>query len=346
MNQVPNEVAAGPRPLVSVIVPSYNAARYIDGAVACVLAQTYPHLELIVVDDGSTDDTAQLVRSVTDPRVRLVQQANRGLAGARNAGIRAARGSLLAFLDADDRWRADKLSRHVQHLTACAEVGVSYSASALIDDDEQPLGLTQRPKTRNVSARDVFLRNPVGNGSAPVIRRRLFDEIGFANPLMPDEVWYFDESLRQSEDIECWMRIALSTTWRFEGLPEPLTLYRINGSGLSAHLDRQLATWEGMVERAARLDAAFVAHHVAAARGYQLRYLARRAVQLQDGRRALGLLWRALRSHPGMWREEPARTAVTLAAALLCACAPAPLYRWLESATRSIAGRLQQTAVS
>jgi glycosyltransferase involved in cell wall biosynthesis len=328
--------------LVSVIVPAYNASRFIDGAIDTVLAQKHRRFEMLIIDDGSTDDTAERVHRRHDPRIQLIQQANRGLAGARNTGIRAARGELLAFLDADDRWHPEKLSQHVAHLTSKPEVGVSYSASELIDDDEQPLGIRQQPKLSGVSARDVFLRNPVGNGSAPVIRREVMAKIGFASPHDPAETWYFDETLRQSEDIECWMRIALTTNWKFEGLAMPLTLYRVNAGGLSANLEKQLQTWEGMVERASRLNPEFVKSLVGAARAYQLRYLARRAVRLLDGKRALALMWRATRLHPGLWVEEPARSTLTLAAASFCWAVPKSVYEALEAAVRPWVGRCQK----
>ena len=103
-------------PTVSVIVPAYNAARFIEGAIDSVLAQSYTDFELLIVNDGSTDDTLARCERYSDPRIRIVKQDNRGLAGARNSGVREACGEYLAFLDADDLWRNDKLERHVEHL--------------------------------------------------------------------------------------------------------------------------------------------------------------------------------------------------------------------------------------
>jgi glycosyltransferase involved in cell wall biosynthesis len=330
-------------PLVSVVIPAYNAARYLTGSIPSVLAQTWTDFELIVVNDGSTDATEACVESFRDDRIRLVSQANRGLAGARNGGIRAARGEFIAFLDADDLWHPEKLARHVAHLQSQPSVGVSYSASAFMDDQGRDMHLMQSPKLKGVTPRDVFLRNPVGNGSAPVIRIQTLDGIAFASPTdTHGELWYFDERFRQSEDIECWLRIALCTRWRFEGLGEPLTRYRVNAGGLSAALDKQHATWEAAVEKARAIDPVFVAAHEHAARAYQLRYLARRALSMGEGPRGWALLRQALAMHPGMWREEPARTGITLAAAAAMHCLPKGVYAGLSARATRLVGWLQR----
>jgi glycosyltransferase involved in cell wall biosynthesis len=330
-------------PLVSVIVPAYNAARFLPESLPSVLAQTWADFELIVVNDGSTDATEACVESFDDARIRLVSQANRGLAGARNGGIRVARGAFIALLDADDLWHPEKLFRHVGHLRANPTVGVSYSASAFMDDDGRDMHLMQSPKLRGVTPRDVFLRNPVGNGSAPVIRRRVLDDIAFAAPTgVEGELWYFDERFRQSEDIECWLRIALSTHWAFEGLAEPLTRYRVNAGGLSAALDKQHATWEAAVKKARGMAPFFVARYEHQARAYQLRYLARRALSMRDPVRAARLLCRAMASFPGIWREEPARTGITLAAALALACLPRAAFDALSARASHLVGWLQR----
>jgi glycosyltransferase involved in cell wall biosynthesis len=330
-------------PSVSVVVPAYNAARYLDISIPSVLAQTWTDFELIVVDDGSTDATAEKVGGFQDPRVRLVSQVNRGLAGARNAGIRAARGEFIAFLDADDLWHPEKLARHVEHLRRRPLVGVSYSASAFIDELGHDLHLMQAPKLRGVRPRDVFLRNPVGNGSAPVIRRQTLHDIAFVSPReVTGEWWYFDERFRQSEDIECWLRIALTTCWEFEGLASPLTHYRVNAGGLSAALDKQHASWEAVVERARAIAPRFVARHEHQARAYQLRYLARRAVTMGDAAKALRLQARALRMFPAMLLREPARTLTTLGASLALACLPTRTQEWSFRLARVCVGAWQR----
>ena len=312
----------------SIIVPAFNVETTLGETLTSLLAQTHPNFEIVVVDDGSTDRTALIAaRFAGDPRVRLVRQANRGLAGARNSGIHAARGEVLGFCDADDLWHPEKLARHVAHLAAKPEVGVSYSGSALIDEASRPLRTAQRPRLTGVDASVVFKRNPIGNGSAPVIRRAVFDEIAYSPRQKPGHTWYFDETFRQSEDIECWLRIALTTAWRFEGVEGLLTRYRVNHGGLSANTGRQLAAWERMVAKLGPLNPAFFEVNTPAARAYQLRYLSRRAISDRNGTRALELVRGALASSRLPLLEEPGKTLVTLAAAVALRMAGGRAFR-------------------
>ncbi|TRD15329.1 glycosyltransferase family 2 protein [Palleronia caenipelagi] len=309
-------------PKASVIVPAFNAVSTIPETLASLQRQSFEDMEIIVVDDGSTDETADLVRSwQSDPRIRLVQQANRGLAGARNTGIAAARGIYLGLCDADDVWQPDKLMRHVRHLDARPHVGVSYSGSYLMDQNGRPISRTQTPRLRGITAAHVFKRNPVGNGSASVLRRRMLEAMAFRPKQEFVRDWYFDETFRQSEDIEFWLRITLRSDWGFEGVPGLLTGYRINTNGLSADTDRQFKSWCRMVDKLRPLDPYFFKRHEPAARAYQYRYLARRAVSGRDGARAFELMRKSLSSSLRPVLEEPIKTISTLLAAGIFAVA-------------------------
>lgn len=330
-------------PRVSVVVPLYQTERYIAEAVASVLAQTYTGFECLVIDDGSRDRGPDIARSFADPRVRVVPQANRGLAGARNTGIREAKGEFIAFLDADDRWAPEKLARHVALLDSDPAIGVTFSASRLIDDDGFPVGLTQSPARREFPSSYIFCRNPVGNGSAPVIRKAVFDDIAFFDAPLGRSCW-FDESFRQSEDIECWTRISATTPWKFAFLDAPLTDYRVNTAGLSANTGKQLETWQRFRAKvkgyAPELEAAFGD----IAEAYQLRYLARRAVRGSGPERpALGMMARAIRLSPRILTDEPARTLVTLAASLAQRVLPRAVFARCE--TLAMSGLSQMTGV-
>ena len=305
-------------PRVTIVVPAYNTARTLAATLSALLAQTFRDFEIVVVDDGSSDATAAIAKSfLSDPRVRLVQQLNRGLAGARNTGIAAGTGDLIGFCDADDLWEPTKLQAHVSHLDASPHVGVSYAGSSLIDDNGKLLKQAQRPRLTGIDATHILKRNPIGNGSAPVIRRAVFDAIAYRPVTETTRDWYFDETFRQSEDIECWMRIALTTDWQFEGVLGLLTRYRISAGGLSAATDRQLAAWEAMIVKLTLLDPALMTPLAPAARAYQLRYLARRAVSDGDGARAFQMMTRALRQSRQPLTEEPIKTITTAVAALV-----------------------------
>ena len=304
-------------PRVSVVMPVYNVQAYVAEAIGSVLAQSFTDFELLIVDDGGADASMEICRSFADPRIRILSQANRGLAGARNTGIAAARGEFIALLDSDDRWLTDKLTLHVIHLDSNPAIGVSFCPSRFIDEDGRPMRLVQRPKLEGVSAADVFCRNPVGNGSAPVLRRRALDTVAFRHPTEQRRTCWFDESLRQSEDIELWLRLAVTGGVHFGGIAPALTEYRVGRGGLSAQILRQYESWEGVVTRLSRHAPQFVAAHVDRARAYQLRYLARRAIQLGEPRMAVMMLRAALSSSPRPLLEEPVKSLITLAAALV-----------------------------
>lgn len=326
-------------PLVSVIVPVYNVEAYITATLQSVLAQTFTDFEVLVVNDGSGDRSMALVRQCTDPRLKIIHQENRGLAGARNTGIRYAQGQYLAFLDSDDLWLPEKLAKHVQHLQANPQVGVSFCRSSFIDDAGNPLGIHQMPKLTDITLEHLLCRNPISNGSVPVIRREVLAEIAFTqNRYGSVETFYFDEDFRSSEDIECWVRIMAQTDWQIEGIPDALTLYRVNNQGLSANVEKQFESWLRMLQKTAGYAPALVDQWGDKAKAYQYRYLARRAVRSQDIDRAFGLVVCALRTHWQIVIEEPRRTALTIAAVGLLKLLPRQFYQSLEAIAIKITG--------
>ena len=192
--------------LVSVIIPIYRVEKYIAATVESVLAQTYKNFELLIVDDGSPDKSVEICQQFTDSRIRIIRQENRGVAAARNTGIRHAKGDYLAFLDADDIWLPEKLEKHVEHLNNSPTVGVSFCRSAFIDQAGKRLGIYQITKLQEITPLDILCRTPVGNGSVPVIRRQTLEDIAFVDNLYGTaEKFYFDDDrlLHPSEDVEC-----------------------------------------------------------------------------------------------------------------------------------------------
>lgn len=319
-------------PLMSVVMPVYNVAAYVGAAIESVLAQSFADFELIIVDDGGSDASVDICRGFADPRIRIVGQPNRGLAGARNTGIAAARGKYIALLDADDRWDPRKLMLHMIHLEADASVDVSYSGSRMIDAAGRPLRTAMRPRLTGITPAHILKRNPVGNGSAAVIRRASLDRAAVAHPDDLGRLCWFDESFRQSEDIELWLRLAARHGCKFEGIAGLLTDYRIVGGGLSANIARQFDSWERAVAKARTYAPRLLARHYARARAYQLRYLARRAVQLGDASFAWTLGAEAVTTSPGLLLAEPVKTGVTLAAALAARLLSRDRFRRLAAA--------------
>lgn len=334
---------------ISVVIPVYNVEKYIVSAVQSVLAQTYSDFELLIVDDGSPDRSIDLCRQFSDPRIKLLRQANRGPAAARNLGIQHASGDYIAFLDGDDIWLPNKLEAHVAHLERCPQVGVSFCRSALINESGAALGIYQVvTKLTGITPLDLLCRTPISNGSVPVIRREVLEAIRYSLRHPREEVCYFnpDRQLHPSEDVECWLRIALKTDWMIEGIPEALTLYRVNSKGFSANLWKKLMSWEQMLTEAQQYGAENIRRCKAPAMAYQFRHLARRAVTLRDGPIAMSLIHAALTIYPCIAVEEPVRTLQTLLAAYLVRLLPRSFYQRFETTAMQFTGNQQRQRIS
>ena len=211
--------------MVSVVMPAFNTAVTVAEAMDSVLRQTHADLELIVVDDGSTDSTAERARSICDPRLTLLQIPNSGPAAARNRGIQAAQGDSIVFLDADDIWLPAKLE--IQ-LAALEERPAADAVYGFLDEVNAEGG-NRKPLTRQLAEgrilETLLVWNVVGNGSNLLVRRSAFDAVGG-----------FDESLGGAEDWELSARLA--SRCEFACVPQVLGLYRRLPNSLSSHLRR------------------------------------------------------------------------------------------------------------
>jgi glycosyltransferase involved in cell wall biosynthesis len=331
---------------VSVIIPVYKVEKYIADTVKSVLDQTYKNFELLIVDDGSPDRSIEICQQFADDRIQIIRQENRGVCAARNKGIRHSQGEYLAFLDADDLWLPEKLEKHVKHLENSPSVGVSFSCSAFIDQAGQPLGIYQTSKLEDITAPYILYRNPIGNGSTPVIRREVLEDIKFQDDLYGTmEDCYFDERLRHKEDVECWLRIALQTKWEIKGISEALTLYRVNSGGASANLHKQLEDLEKLLEKTRSYAPELVERWGNPARAYELRKLARWAVRLQAAPTAVEMAHRALSTYWRILLEEPRRTLLTLAAVYSLWLLPRPLYSQMENFALKMTGATQKRSI-
>ncbi len=228
-----------PNLTVSVVIPLYNGERYIAETLQSVLAQTFTDFEVLIIDDGSTDQSISICKSFNDDRIRYVHQTNRGLSGARNTGIHSAKGEYIAFIDADDLWSPKKLEMHLEHFRFLPKMGLSYSYSALIDESGRAYGAFLLSGRSPTTASHCFVRNPIGNGSNAVIRASVLKGSNWSSSEENTDLLVFDEELRQAEDFELWVRIAAAGNWELHCIPTPLTLYRINSSGLSSDVQVQ-----------------------------------------------------------------------------------------------------------
>jgi glycosyltransferase involved in cell wall biosynthesis len=226
-------------PLVSVIVPAFNSQQTINETLLSVRNQTHRNLEIIVVDDGSTDRTYQLSsdHSRVDSRVRVIRQPNAGVAAARNRGIEEAQAELIAPIDADDLWRPTKIARQVRALRAAgSEVKLVYTWSALIDKDSKVIDWGTHP----LFAGDVLLAlsrgNFVGNGSTALMQKSALKGLGG-----------YDASLRarQAQGCEDWsLFLQVAEGAHFAVVPDYLTGYRQDPKAMSRDIEQMLRSDE------------------------------------------------------------------------------------------------------
>ena len=290
-------MASSPR--VSVIIPTWNRRRQLEEAIASVLAQTYTDYEIVVVDDGSTDDTRAWIRGrYPEDRLVYLHQENRGSSSARNAGIRAARGELVAFLDSDDLWLPQKLERQIPLFDRNPAVGFVFCGSAQVD----ARGATSKSRIptgdfRGRAALAMIRRNMMPTPTV-VVRKRLALEAG---PMYED--------LRFGEDWNYWIRIAARCETDF--VPEVLVHFRDTPGGLSRlDFDAFRANTLGLFQGLYRdpQSAALLEPYRKEALSQAHSRIAEEA--LQRGRFDVARMesWRAIRTSPGnrdAWRFLP-----------------------------------------
>jgi glycosyltransferase involved in cell wall biosynthesis len=208
------------RPKVSVIIPAYNAEAYIAETLASVFSQTYNNYEIIVVDDGSTDKTWQILRSYGD-RIKALTKPNGGPASARNLAIKQARGELIAFLDSDDLWVEDKLAEQVRFLDCQTHIGMVYSEALMFTQQgdrriiKRKIGYAEAP---------TFCKLLIGNfipNLTVMLRRACVDKVGPLNEA---------KEMIAIEDYEYWLRVA--KLFPIAGIARPLAYYRVRADNL------------------------------------------------------------------------------------------------------------------
>jgi glycosyltransferase involved in cell wall biosynthesis len=285
-------------PAVSVVIPHYRGMRTLPATLASVLRQSQRDIDVIIVDDGSDDQTREALKALaaTDPRVRAVFQTNGGVSIARNTGIQLATSPTIAFMDADDQWPAHHLEVHLARLDANSALGVSFSLAVLVDAAGQVVGQT-RPKLLDLTAADLLFANATTTTSSWVVRRNVFDVVGM-----------FDGALRHAEDQEWLVRAALAGV-QIEGTDQSVIAYRTAVGGLASDIQRMSEGIDAML-RAVRSHApAFADQHEREARARADQYLARHALRLGLSRRLVfQSLYRAVKARPLLALREPRRT--------------------------------------
>jgi len=223
----PAAASACQTPRTTVIITSFNYAEYLRQAIDSVLAQTDTDFELLIVDDGSTDESAAYAGAYLDPRIQVVVQPHRGTGAARNAGLRAARGRYIAFLDADDVWVPEKLAMQSELLDRRADIGLVYACFGVIDADRRMLSSGRSffgAKPSGAIFRHLLTGNVIGTPSTICFRR----------DMVADGQLAFDETGAYSEDWHFYLRTALGT--RIHYLPRTLAYHRQHSRNMGGHV--------------------------------------------------------------------------------------------------------------
>jgi glycosyltransferase involved in cell wall biosynthesis len=273
-------------PLVSAVIPSYNRVAFISDAIESALGQTHQNLEIIVVDDGSTDETDRVMeRYASNLKVRYFKHpTNRGIPGARNTGIRHARGDYIAFLDSDDIWLPEKVELQLQVFSqdVTQEIGVVWSDIYVIDRS----GSTRACRVnvpRELDVRQLFRRNFIIAGTA-MIRRSCLDRVGL-----------LDEELRGgSDDYDFWLRLA--PHFKFRYVPARLARVRLHGGNYSS-VERQIRENFVITDKAVAANPELAT--LRSAKLARLHYvLGLHYFEAGNNRKARNELWQAIRWNP------------------------------------------------
>lgn len=218
-------------PLVSVVIPTFNRKCFLGEAIESVLNQSYKNVEMLVVDDGSTDNTSELmVAYASNPQIRYFRQENQGQSVARNLALTHAKGDFICFLDSDNRWLPEKLEKSLRVFAQRPEVGVVYGD--IITIDEQGQEVTRQNMTRHSGRITKYLfRDNCVSMNTSMTRRICFDEMGG-----------MEQGRRAADDYELWLR--LSVRYEFFYLPEFLAEYRVMADQISSNKDRRFQSNE------------------------------------------------------------------------------------------------------
>ena len=298
----------------SIVIPCYNASGTIAKTLASVLNQTFQDFEVIIVDDGSSDETLAIIEQFSrrTARIAVISQANRGPSAARNRAVADhARGELIAFLDADDIWPAERLSIIAERFDQTNSPDIAYGRVAFFSDGAAAVEAVSTVADAPLTVAHLIAENATCTMSNIVVSREAFLKSGG-----------FNTRVVHGEDVEWLVRMAAGGA-RIEGIGSVLTFYRTSSSGLSSDLAAMRASWETALSTARRLNVALSQGQIDAAKATHLRYLARRALRLETARgTALKLSLQALRVSPFAFFRQPRRGMLTLGAAALEALSP------------------------
>ncbi|AFY99669.1 glycosyltransferase family 2 protein [Calothrix sp. PCC 6303] len=223
------------QPKVSVVVPAYNAMKYLPETLDSILQQTFSDFEVLIINDGSSDHIVEWFQEIQDSRVKLISQQNMGLSSARNTGIRYSQGEYIAFLDSDDTWEKTKLEKQVNYLEKNPSVDLIHTWMELMDEVGISTGRILKSSAEGNIWEKLIQRNVIACLTV-MVRRHCFEVVGG-----------FDETLRSLEDWDMWIRIAKN--YKFAVIPEALAYYRQIPTSMSKNFQVMADSFNIVIEK-------------------------------------------------------------------------------------------------
>jgi glycosyltransferase involved in cell wall biosynthesis len=306
---------------LSVVIPAFNVEKYILSAIQSVLDQTYKDLEVIVVNDGSTDSTAEVAASVQDKRLKIISQENTGLPGARNAGIRVAQGKYVGFVDGDDFWYPPKAAIHIEVLEKYPDIDLTFSWWKVVNEFSGDTGRFGNIPQNRIGLEELLLRNNA-NTSTVIARKEILEKAGF-----------FDQTLTSLEDIDLWLRIARLKPKNFFCIQRILSAYRMRPGQMSKDWQRMLENWERVLNKIKMLEPERVSKVEYESRARFNRYLAYLAYEAHDYSSARRFLYQALTMRPDLFFDRQAWFTI---AAVVCTFLPKKIHLSLAASVKNL----------
>lgn len=323
-----------PQPRTAVILPAFNVKAFVPHAIASLHAQTLTDFEVIAVDDGSSDGTAEVLDALAESwaaesrSLTVVRQRNGGSAAARNAGLALAEGTFVAFLDADDLWYPHTLDRLVQELDSNPELDVAFPLYRYVDQNGEPLGIESRRDHDRFGFADIFTNNPIDSTTAVVARRQAVDEVGG-----------FDASLDACVDLDLWLRLTALRPGNIGCVREVLADHRRHRDGqITSNWRRMRESWARVADKAERQRPEEAPQLRPLADGRMAVYWSALAYQSGDFAAARSHMWTAWR-RGGLGLASDKRVWMRTVAALT-SLLPAALHRNIGRAFNAIRTRL------
>lgn len=268
-------------PIISVVIPAYNAEKTIKETINSVLNQTFQDWELIIINDGSSDQTGEIIQKIIDSKIKLFSYQNAGVSISRNRGIAKASGEFIAFLDHDDLWTPDKLELQLQALQEHSNAALAYSWTDHCDESGKVIALGRHITMQGNIYENLLVDNFLDTASNPLIRKSALDEVG-----------QFDPTINSSGEWDLWLRLA--SRYPFVGISKTQVFHRVSSGAMSASIESHKKECLEVIERTFKQAPESIQHLKKASLANIYKYLLCKSLEgipsREKGRKALGLL--------------------------------------------------------